>query len=110
MVPDFQGSHTSEEPPGSDNSHSSNMEGPTLVPCSAEDAIYDYPQQLPCSPRLFQQMSDMNLMNLLPQLTILYGPSLNKFGRNNFSEPAKELLLLLCRRKTSQAYDTNFKK
>ena len=39
MVLDFQGSHTSKEPPGSDNSHSSSMEGQTLVPCSARDAI-----------------------------------------------------------------------
>ena len=38
MVSDFQSSHTSEEPPGSDNPHSSSMEGPTLVPSSARDA------------------------------------------------------------------------
>ena len=39
MVPDFQGSHSGEEQPGSYNSHSSGMEGPILVPCSAADAI-----------------------------------------------------------------------
>ena len=39
MVPDFHGSHKSEESLGSDYCHSSSMEGPTLVPCSAGDAI-----------------------------------------------------------------------
>ena len=39
MVPDFQGSYTSEELPGSDNSHSFSVEGPNTVPCSAGDAI-----------------------------------------------------------------------
>ena len=39
MVPDFQGSYTSEEPLGSDNSHSFSVEGPTTVPCSAGNAI-----------------------------------------------------------------------
>ena len=39
LVPDFQGSYTSEEPPGSDNSRSFSVEGPTTVPCSAGDAI-----------------------------------------------------------------------
>ena len=31
MVPDFQGSYTSEEPPGSDNSHNFSVEGPTTA-------------------------------------------------------------------------------
>ena len=39
MVPDFHGAHKSEESLGSDYCHSSSMEGPTLVPCSAGDAI-----------------------------------------------------------------------
>ena len=39
MVSGLQGCHTSEEPPGSHNSHSSSMEGPTLVLCSTGDAI-----------------------------------------------------------------------
>ena len=39
MVPDFRGSHTSEESLGSDYCDSSIMEEPTLVPCSAGDAI-----------------------------------------------------------------------
>ena len=39
MVPDSQGSYTSEETSGSDNLHSSSIEGPTLVSCSAGDAV-----------------------------------------------------------------------
>ena len=39
MVPDVQGSHTSEESPGSDNFHSSSIDRPTLVLCSAGDAM-----------------------------------------------------------------------
>ena len=69
LVPNLQGSHTSEEPSGSDNSHSSSMDGLTLVPYSA-GMLYDYPRQLPCSPSLFQQVSDMKLMDLLPQPAI----------------------------------------
>ena len=108
MVPNFQGSHTSEEPPGSDNSHSSSMEGSTLVPCSAGDAIRLPSTVTPLTkpvPADVRHESD-GPITVTSRMSYLR----QKFGRNDLSESAKELLLASWRSKTSQAYDFHFKK
>ena len=91
MVPDLQGSHTNEEPPGSDNSHSCSMEGPTLVPCSAGDAI-----QLPSTATPLTESIPAGVRHETdgPTTSTCHMAYLQeKFGCNNLSEPAKELLL-----------------
>ena len=108
MVSDLQGSHTSEEPPGSDNSHSSSMEGPTLVPCSAGDAL-----RLPSTATPLTEFIPAGVRHDTDGPITSTGRMAylrEKFGRNNLSEPAKELLLSSWRSKTSQAYDSHFKK
>ena len=108
MVPDFQGSHTSEEPPGSDNSHSSSMKGLTLVPCSTGDAT-----QLPSTTTPFTKSIPAGVRHETDEPTTSTGCMAylwEKFGCNNLSEPAKELLLSSWRSKTSQAYESHFKK
>ena len=91
MVPDLQGSHKSEEPPGSDNSHTSSMEGPTLVPCSAGNAI-----RLPSTATLLTKSIPAGVRhetNGPITSTGRVGYLQEKLGRNNFLELAKELLL-----------------
>ena len=105
MVPDFQGSHTSEEPPGSD---SSSTKGSTLVPCSTGNTI-----QLPLTVTLLTEPVPADGRHESDGPTTATGRMAylqEKFGCNNLSESAKELLLASWRSKTSQAYDSHFKK
>ena len=91
MVPDFQGSHTSEEPPGSDNSHSFSMEGSTLVPCSAGDAI-----RLPSTVTPLTKPVPADVRHESDGPTTATGHMAylqEKLGCNNLSESSKELLL-----------------
>ena len=87
MVPDLQGFHTSEEPLGSDNSHSSSMEGSTLVPCSAGNAI-----QLPSTATLFTESIPAGVRHETDGPITSTGCMAylwEKFGCKNLSEPAK---------------------
>ena len=109
MVPDCQGSLTSEEPTGPVNPRSSSMERSTLVPSSAGNAIRLSPttpsltEPVPVAP--VGQGSDGSST---PTGRMAY--LRQKFGRSNLSESAKELLLASWRSKTSQAYDSHFRK
>ena len=67
------------------------------------EMLYDYPQQLPYLSNLFQQMSD--LLTSTGLIAYLW----EKIGCNNLSEPVKKFFSSW-RCKTSQAYDSHFRK
>ena len=68
--PDRQGSVTSEEPTSSSDPGGSSLEGPTMVPNLAGDAVQLFFQQLPRSPSLLQSKPSMAQMEFLPQLAV----------------------------------------
>ena len=108
MVPDLQGTTQVKKLPGSNNSHSSSMEGPTLVPCSAGNALL-----LPSTATPLTESITAGVRHETDGPTTSTGHMAylqEKFECNNLSEPAKELLFLSWRSKTSQTYDSHFKK
>ena len=108
MVPDCQGPLTNKDPSGPGNTCSSSMEGPTMVPSTAGNVVRLPPTTTSlCEPvsvdvrhRTYGHSASTSRMAYLRQ----------KFGRNNLSESAKELLLASWRNKTSKAYDSHFRK
>ena len=106
MVPDRQGSVTSEEPTGSSDPGGSGLEGPTLISSFAEDVI-----------KLSAAASSVTEPIAV---RAQHGPDgfstptssvaclRQKFGCGNLSESAKEIILSSWRGKTSRAYDSHW--
>ena len=108
MVSDREGSQSSKKSTSSGGPGGPSMEGPTVVP-SAAGVVTQLPttaSSVPGSvPVDIQQGSDGSSTS-----TGRVAYLRQKFGCRNLSESAKELLLTSWRSKTSQAYDSHFKK
>ena len=108
MVSDRQGSVTSEEPTSSSDPAGSSLEGPTMVPSLAGDAV--------------QLSSAASSVTEPIAVRAQHGPDgvftptshvaclQHKFECGNLSESAKELISSSWRSKTSRAYDSHFQK
>ena len=108
LVPYCQGSLTSGEPSGPGNSCSTNVEGSTLVPSSAGNAI-----RLPLTTASITESVPVGVRHEPDGSSTSTGCMAylwQTFGCNNFSEPAKDLLLASWRSRTFQAYDSHLRK
>ena len=108
MVPDRQGSVTSEEPTSSSDPSGSGLEGPTMVSSPAGDVV-----QLSATASLVTEPIAVRAQrgpDGFSTPTSRVACLRQKFGCRNLSESAKELILSSWRGKTSKAYDFHFQK
>ena len=108
MVPDRQGSVTSEEPTSSSDPGGSSLEGPTMVSSPAGDVV-----QLSAAASSVTEPIAVRAQrgpDGFSTPTSRVACLRQKFGCGNLSESAKELILSSWRGKTSRAYDSHFQK
>ena len=103
MVSDRQGSVTSEEPTSLSDPGGSSLEGPTMVPSLAGDAV-----QLSSAASSVTEPRAQHGPDGVFTPTSRVACLRHKFGCGNLTESAKELILSSWRGKTSRAYDSHF--
>ena len=108
IVPDRQGSVTSEEPTSSSDPGGSGLEGPTMVSSPAGDVVQlsATASSVTESIAVKAQRGPDGFSTPTSHVACLQ----QKFGCGNLSESAKELILSSWRGKTSKAYDSHFQK